>query len=126
MREAYDFLQDASIWFLATAERGQPHLRPFGGICLYRDRLYFRTGRSKAVSRQLHANPRVELCALRGEEWLRVEGSTVLDDDPQIRAALPALDERVNPDGADTEFWYLRNCTAVLYNNAEPVKTWRF
>lgn len=124
MTEAYDFLREAGTWFLATAEGGQPRLRPMGGIGLYRDRVYFMTGSRKAVSRQLHANPRVELCAAQGDTWLRVEGSTVLDSDPAAREAFPPPQALYVPEGA--ELWYLRNCAAALYSGAELVKTWRF
>ena len=126
MREVYDFLHRAGLCFLAGAGGGQPHLRPIGSVRLFRDRLYFQTVRTKPVSRELHANPRVELCAVCGSEWLRLSGSAALDDDPAVRAVMPGLDALYNPDGTDTEFWYLRNCTAALYNGAEVAKSWRF
>ena len=126
MREVYDFLHSVSLWFLATVENGQPRLRPFNSMHPYRDRLYFLTVRGKAVSRELHANPRVELCAVKDGRWLRVEGSAVLDDDPEARANLPELEELYNPDKGDVERWYLRNCSAALYEGAELAKTWRF
>lgn len=126
MKEVFDYLQKSGVWFLATVENGQPHLRPFGSIRLYRDRLYFLTGRGKAVSRQLHTNPRVELCAIQGDEWLRVEGGAVLDTDLEAHAALAAPGALYIPDNDFTELWYLRNCTASLYHGAELMKTWRF
>lgn len=66
MREIYEFLKKAGTYYLATCENGQPRVRPFGTVNIYKDRLYIQTGRSKAVSRQLHANPRLELCAMLG------------------------------------------------------------
>lgn len=126
MREVYDFLHSAGPCILASTDSGQPHLRPLGSVCLYRDRLYFQTLRTKAVSLQLHANPRVELCAVRGSEWLRLNGSAALDDDSAAHDAMPGLEQLYNPDGAETELWYLRNCAAVLYHGAEMVKSWRF
>ena len=126
MRELYDFLHSAGVCLLATAEGGQPRLRPIGSFCLFRDRLYFQTVRVKTVSRQLHANPRVELCAMQGQRWLRVEGSAVLEDATEVRAALPTLDRLYRPEGAEAELWYLRNCNAALYEGTELVKTWRF
>ena len=101
MNEVYELLKKAGTYFLGTCEDGQPRVRPFGTIHLYRDCLYFQTGKSKAVSRQLHANPRFELCAMVGGDWLRVEGSAVLDDDPEARANLPELEELYNPDNPD-------------------------
>jgi len=126
MREVYDFLQSTGPCFLASSADGQPHLRPIGSVCLFRERFCFQTVRTKAVSRELHANPRVELCAVRGSMWLRLNGSAVLDDDPAVRDAIPGLYALYNPGGADTELWYLRNCTAALYDGTEIMKLWRF
>ncbi len=130
MQEVYELLKRAGTYFLATDEGGQPHVRPFGTADLYRGRLYFLTGKSKAVSRQLHANPRLELCAMTESGWLRVEGSAVVDDDREARVfiltAHPNLQSVYSPDDGNTEVWYLRNCTAILYSFTEPPKTWRF
>ncbi len=130
MNEVYELLRKAGTYFLATSEDGQPHVRPFGTADLYQGRLYFLTGKSKAVSRQLHANPRLELCAMTGDRWLRVEGSAVEDDSREARAAIlelhPNLQSVYSPDDGNTEVWYLRNCTAALYSFTEPPKTWKF
>ncbi len=126
MKEVYEYLKEAGTWFLAVAEGGQPHLHPLGNVFLYRDRLYFLTARQQTVSRELHANPRVELCALQGTQWLRVEGNTVLDDAQDARESLLPCADPYNPGGADMERWYLRNCIAALYTGAELVRTWRF
>ena len=130
MNEVYELLRKAGTYFLATSEDGQPHVRPFGTADLYQGRLYFLTGKSKAVSRQLHANPRLELCAMTGDRWLRVEGSAVEDDSREARAAIlelhPNLQSVYSPDDGNTEVWYLRNCTATLCSFTEPPKTWKF
>jgi len=130
MNEIYEMLKAAGHYFLATCEDGQPHVRPFGTIHLYRGRLYFQTGKAKAVSRQLHENPKLELCAMVGKDWLRIEGSAVLDDEREARVSMldayPSLQAMYSPDDGNTEVWYLRNCTATLYSFTEPPKTWKF
>ena len=130
MNEVYELLKAAGCYFLATCEDGQPHVRPFGTIHEYRGRLYFQTGKVKAVSRQLHENPKLELCAMVGKDWLRIEGSAVLDDDREARVSMleayPSLKAMYSPDDGNTEVWYLRNCTATLYSFTEPPKTWKF
>ena len=130
MNEVYELLRKAGTYFLATCEDGQPHVRPFGTADVYQGRLYFLTGKSKAVSRQLHINPRLELCAMVEGSWLRVEGSAVEDDSREARAAIlelhPKLQSVYSPDDGNTEVWYLRNCTAALYSFTEPPKTWKF
>ena len=130
MNETCELLKQAGTYFLATCEEGQPHVRPFGTIHLYQDRLYFQTGKSKAVSRQLHANPRLEICAMLGSDWLRVEGCAVLDNDREARVSMleayPSLQAMYSPDDGNTEVWYLRNCSAALCSFTEPPKTWKF
>ena len=130
MNEVHALLRQAGTYFLATCEDGQPHVRPFGTADLYQGRLYFLTGKSKAVSRQLHTNPRLELCAMTEGGWLRVEGSAVEDDSREARVfvleANPKLQTVYSPDDGNTEVWYLRNCTATLYSFTEPPKTWKF
>ena len=130
MNEVYELLRQAGTYFLATCEDGQPHVRPFGTADLYQGRLYFLTGKSKSVSRQLHTNPRLELCAMTEGGWLRVEGSAVEDDSREARAAILELHTNLqsiySPDDGNTEVWYLRNCTATLCSFTEPPKTWKF
>ena len=39
MQETYEFLKQAGTYFLATCDKEQPRVRPFGTIHLYKDRL---------------------------------------------------------------------------------------
>ena len=130
MEEIYELLKKAGTYFLATCEDNQPRVRPFGTVHIYDGRLYFQTGKVKAVSRQLHANPKVELCAMVDGKWLRVEGTAVEDDDRAARVSMldayPSLKKMYSPDDGNTEVWYLRNVTAVLYSFTEPPKTYKF
>ena len=118
MDEIYTLLLAAEVCFLATCEDGQPQLRPFGGVQRWQGRLYFPVERAGSVSRQLHLNPRLAVCAALGDDWLQLSASAVRDDDRSARAALLE-------DGS-AELWYLRNCTAGRYHGPELLQTWRF
>ena len=72
MEEVFRFLKACGTYYLATMDGEQPRVRPFGTIDLFDGRLTIQTGRKKDVSRQILANPRVELCAFDGERWLRL------------------------------------------------------
>jgi len=124
MQRVYDFLKAAGTYYLATAEEGQPRVRPFGTVNVYNDKLYIQTGKSKAVSRQLHANPKLELCAMLDGRWIRVEASAVEDDDREARVSMldayPHLKAMYSPDDGNTEVWYLRNVTATISSFTEP------
>ena len=130
MQEVYDFLKKAGTYYLATVEEGQARVRPFGTVNLYDGKLYIQTGRVKNVSRQLHANPRLEICAMQGGTWLRVEATAVLDDRREAKASMleayPSLQAMYSPDDENTEVWYLRNATATFCSFSEPPRTVSF
>ena len=72
MEEVYEFLKQCGTYYLATVDGDQARVRPFGTIDLFDGRLTIQTGCSKEVSRQILQNPKVELCAFDGQQWLRV------------------------------------------------------
>lgn len=124
MEEIYEFLKACGNYFLATCDDGQPRVRPFGTVNIYNGRLYIQTGKSKSVSRQLHKNPKLEICAMKDGKWMRVEATAAEDDDREARVSMleayPNLKALYSPDDGNTEVWYLRNVTATLYSFTEP------
>lgn len=124
MEEIYEFLKACGDYFLATCDDGQPRVRPFGTVNIYNGRLYIQTGKSKSVSRQLHKNPKLEICAIKDGKWMRVEATAAEDDDREARVSMleayPNLKALYSPDDGNTEVWYLRNVTATLYSFTEP------
>lgn len=80
MREVYEFLKKCGVYFIATMDGDQPRVRPFGTIEIFEDKLYIQTGKSKNVSKQMQANPKIEICAFNGKEWIRVTATVVRDD----------------------------------------------
>lgn len=118
MNEVYEFLKAAGTYFLATVDGDQPRVRPFGTIDLYDGRLYIQTGKSKDVANQLKANPRVELCAMQGGKWIRVEAEAVLDDNIEAQVHMldnyPSLKAMYTPGDGNTEVYYLSNASAAI------------
>ena len=131
MEQVAKFLKEADTYYLATVEGDQPRVRPFGTAHIFEGKLYIQTGKSKAVSRQLHKNPKLEICAmLDGGEWLRVEASAVEDDDREARVSMlnayPELKSMYSPDDGNSEVWYLRNATATVYSFTKPPRVIKF
>ena len=85
MKQVCNFLKEAGTYYLATMDGDQPRVRPFGTAHIFEDKLYIQTGKGKAVAKQINANPKVEICAMNGEEWIRIEGTLVLDDMWRLR-----------------------------------------
>lgn len=88
MEEILTFLRNCGIFYLATCEDGQPHVRPFGAVCAYEGRLYLVTNNQKNVYRQILSNPQVEICGLYQDQWARITGTLALDERREARAAM--------------------------------------
>ena len=112
------FLKDAEIYYLATADGDQPRVRPFGTAHIFEGKLYIQTGKKKDVSKQLHQNPKAEICAFINGEWVRVSGELIEDDRREARVSMldayPSLKAMYDPDDGNTEVFYFRNATAVF------------
>lgn len=89
MSKTVAFLKNAGTFYLATDDDGQPRVRPFGAVMDFKERVYFCTNNTKAVFRQLVANPRVEIAAcVPGGDWIRITGRAVVDDSDAAREAM--------------------------------------
>ncbi len=124
------FLDEAQTYYLATVEGDQPRVRPFGTALLYEGKLYIQTGKAKAVSRQLAANPKAEICAFHEGKWLRVAGELVNDDRREPKAAMlekmPQLKAMYSADDDNTQVLYFRNATATFSSFTQPPETFSF
>ena len=126
MKRVEQFLKEAGTYYLATMERDQPRVRPFGTSHIFEDKLYIQTGKVKEVSKQLHENPKAEICACKGNEWMRVSGELVEDDRVEARQSMlddyPSLQKMYAADDGNTEVFYFKNATAVFFSfDHEPV-----
>ena len=127
MHEVYDFLKKCGTYYLATVEGNQPRVRPFGTVDLFEDRLYIQTGKSKEVSKQIQANPRVEICAFAEGKWLRVAGKLVRDDRVEAKRhmldAYPSLQKMYSAEDDNTEVLYFEEATATFSSFTEAPET---
>lgn len=124
------FLDDAKTYYLATSEGDQPRVRPFGTAMVYEGRLYIQTGKAKPVSRQIAANPKVEICAFHGGQWLRVAGELVNDDRREPKVAMlekyPTLKAMYSPDDGNMQMLYFKNAVATFSSFTEAPETIEF
>lgn len=51
MEKVYEFLKNAGVYYIATVDGDQPHVRPFGTVNIFDGKLYIQTGKSKDVSK---------------------------------------------------------------------------
>lgn len=118
MDKVLKFLKDAETYYLATVEGDQPRVRPFGTAHVFEGKFYIQTGKVKDVSKQLHQNPKAEICAFKNGEWLRVSGKLIEDDRNEARQSMldayPSLQKIYKADDGNTEVFYFKNATAIF------------
>ena len=118
MDKVLKFLKDAETYYLATVEGDEPRVRPFGTAHVFEGKLYIQTGKVKDVSKQLHQNPKAEICAFKNGEWLRVSGKLIEDDRNEARQSMldayPSLQKMYKADDGNTEVFYFENATAIF------------
>ena len=121
------FLDEAQVYYLATAEGDQPRVRPFGTALVYEDKLYIQTGKVKPVSKQLAANPKAELCAFHNGQWLRVSGKLLNDDRREAKVAMlekyPSLKRMYDPDDGNTQVLFFEEGVATFSSFTAPPET---
>ena len=118
MERVVKFLKEAGTYYLATVDGDQPRVRPFGTAHIFDGKVYIQTGKVKNVSKQLHTNPKFEICAFKDGEWLRVSGDLIEDDRIEARQSMldayPSLQGMYKADDGNTEVFYIKNGTAVF------------
>ncbi len=125
MEKIYEFIKNCKVYFLATVDDDRARVRPFGTIDLFEDRLYIQTSKEKAVSKQIHENPNVELCCFNGDEWLRLRGKLAEDKRIQAKEHLldnyPNLKKKYSAYDGNTEVFYFTEGKSVISSfTAEP------
>lgn len=129
MEKTAAFLKEAGTYYLATTDGDQPRVRPFGTANIFDGKLYIQTGKSKDVSKQLHANPKAEICAFKDGIWVRIACELVEDDRREARESMlnayPQLRAMYSEDDGNTEVFYLKNATATFssFTAAPEVET---
>ena len=119
MKRVYDFLKEAGTYYLATMDGDQPRVRPFGTVNIFEGKLYIQTGKGKAVAKQIAANPKVEICAMKGDEWIRVAATLVEDDRVEAQESMlnsyPSLRAmyKTGSDG-NTIVYYLKDAVSTI------------
>jgi uncharacterized pyridoxamine 5'-phosphate oxidase family protein len=124
MEKVVRFLKDAGTYYLATMDGDQPRVRPFGTVNVFEGKLYIQTGKIKDVSRQISRNPKVELCAFKDGQWLRVAATLVEDDRYEAKKSMldayPELRGRYDENDGNTQVFYLKDATATFSSFTAP------
>lgn len=126
MKEVQAYLKGCGAFFIATVDGDQPHVRAFGVSEIIDGRLYIMTGKVKDVFKQMAANGKFEICALKpsGSEWMRVSGTLVNDETLSVKETFlernPSLKAMYKADDDNMAVLYITNGVARFCSFAAP------
>ncbi|MBQ1582197.1 MAG: pyridoxamine 5'-phosphate oxidase family protein [Prevotella sp.] len=126
MKEVQAYLKECGAFFIATVDGDQPRVRAFGVSEIIDGRLYIMTGKVKDVFKQMAANGKFEICALKpsGSEWMRVSGTLVNDETLSVKETFlernPSLKAMYKADDDNMAVLYITNGVARFCSFAAP------
>lgn len=100
MKKVLEFLEEAKPCFVTTVDGDAPRVRPQGFHMEFNGKLCFCTADGKATSKELKANPNIEVAAVNGSKFIRIRGKAeFLGEDACAKALeiMPALAQIVQP-----------------------------
>ncbi len=124
LQKTLNFLLENKTFFIATVDGDQPRVRPFGLVVEHEGRLWFGTANTKAVYRQLQANPRVEISATSpSADWIRLSGQAVFEPNLDVKrnafATMPMLSNiYAGPEDPTFEMFYLDAAEVSFWSQA--------
>lgn len=131
MNEAMEYLKSCGTFYLATCEDGQAHVRPFGAVCAFEEKLYIVTNNQKKVYQQMKKNGKVEICGMHKGTWIRVEGEVKEDLRREARVAMmdantAALSSMYTVDDNLMTVFAFEHGTATIYSFKDAPKVMEF
>ena len=81
----------SGVYYLATTDNDQPHVRPFDGVTVVDGKFYIGTAKTKEVFKQIEKNPKIEIFGMEsGVVRFTAEAYAVVEDNKneEIYAAL--------------------------------------
>ena len=130
MQEVYEFLKKCGHYYLATVDGDQPHVRPFGTVHIFENKLYIQTGKKKDVSKQMVKNPKIEICSFNEGQWIRIQAEAVGDERVEAKQSMldayPNLKNMYSATDDNTHVLYLKNATATISSFTSAPKTIQF
>lgn len=93
-KDVLTFVKENPVCFIATMDGDQPRIRAFLTVLFEDEKIYFTTGATKSVFKQLSKNQKIELCYCSRDfrKMMRITGKIEIIDDREKKQRL--LDER--------------------------------
>ena len=130
MNEVLEYLKKCKTFYIATMEGDQPRVRPFGIAEEFEGKIYIQTGKIKPVAHQIMDNPKVEICAFKNGDWIRVCGEMYLDDRIEAKKAMldsyPHLRGMYDENDGNTRVFFFKSAIATISSFTKPAETLEF
>ena len=132
LEEVQAFLKECKTFYIATVDGDQPRVRPFGVAEIINGKLYIITGKVKDVYKQIIANGKFEICALKpsGFEWIRISGKLVNDETVEVKQIMldrnPGLKSMYKADDNNCAVLYITEGVARICSFAAPERKINF
>jgi len=84
VNDVYEYLDTCKIFYVTTVDGDKPKCRPFSFKMMHEDKIWFGVGTFKECYKQLQANPNIEICASDGKGFMRLYGTAVFDERPEL------------------------------------------
>ena len=105
-------------------------MRPFGTVNIFDGKLYIQTGKIKPCSKQMAANPKIEICAFTAGQWVRIAAKAINDDRLEAKESMldayPNLKGQYKADDDNTQVLYLADAVATFSSFAGPSREVKF
>ncbi len=126
METINSYLDRAGSFVLATTDGDQPRMRVLGFKTVMDGKIYFGIGTFKDVYTQLQRQPKCEILAFDGEDFVRWDGKAVFSNDQRLAmaagAAMPEVIKAYIDNGWNMGFFTLEEGTAEIVSAFEKTK----
>lgn len=121
-----EFLTKTQVFYFLTTDGDQPKGRPFGMHLVVDGRIYFGCGTFKNVFQQLTTNPKVEVLAVNGADFMRYDGIATVEKNEKvlnaIREMAPQIMEQYDQNGWEMGVFYLEKGHAEFRKMMELIE----
>ena len=120
------YLERAGSFVLATNDGDQPKMRVLGFKTILDGKIYFGVGTFKDVYAQLQKQPKCEVLAFDGEDFIRWDGKAVFSNDQRLAmaagATMPDIVKVYIENGWNMGFFTLEEGSAEIVTPTEKTK----
>ncbi|SDA58704.1 Uncharacterized protein, pyridoxamine 5'-phosphate oxidase (PNPOx-like) family [Butyrivibrio sp. INlla18] len=121
MNKIVEAMKATGVFYLATIDGEHSRVRPISAVEDINGEVYFCTGNTKDMYKQIMAHPQVEFSGMNKDgSWIRVNGTLVRDDSDESRAKMlelePTLGNMYHVGDGVFEVLYLKDAKCTKYS----------